>query len=191
MDTTLREELLRRVERDQAVRAAVPVGEPLSAELRREWFDVDASNTEFLRSVIAAHGWPGIGLVGEDGAHGAWVLAQHADRDRDFQRTCLRLLREAVAAGQAAAKDLAYLEDRCRVAANKPQLYGTQYNATGPEPIHEPDLLDERRAQVGLGPHADYDKRMREQIFAVGEGTTYRTKRTGTPPRVAEAKNPR
>ncbi|MFI7610911.1 YciI family protein [Nonomuraea terrae] len=51
----------------------------------------------------------------ERAAQAAWLLAQHADRDRDFQRRCLPLLRDAVARGQAAARQLAYLVDRVRV----------------------------------------------------------------------------
>jgi hypothetical protein len=42
-------------------------------------------------------------------------------------RTFLELLRAAVDAGEAAASDLAYLEDRVRVFAGQPQLYGTQF----------------------------------------------------------------
>jgi hypothetical protein len=40
-------------------------------------------------------------LVGEDGAHAAWLLAQHADRDPAFQRRCLDLLTQAVAGREA------------------------------------------------------------------------------------------
>jgi hypothetical protein len=49
------------------------------------------------------------------------------DADRDFQRFCLGLLADAVAAGQADPSHLALLTDRVRVAEGRPQVYGIQY----------------------------------------------------------------
>jgi hypothetical protein len=100
--------------------------------------------------------------VGEEGATAAWLFAQHADRHPDLQRKFLDLLRDAVAAGEATARHLAYLEDRVRVAQGRPQLYGTQFTQVvlqaryEPMPIEDPDYVDERRAAVGLGPLAEY-----------------------------------
>ncbi|MFG2004091.1 DUF6624 domain-containing protein [Spirillospora sp. NPDC048911] len=164
IDSVLREELLRRMELDQDLRLSAPRNEPMSAELVRQWLELNADNLAYLKQVIEKHGWPGRDLVGDDGAHAAWILAQHADRDRAFQRRCLTLLTAAVEAGQAAARDLAYLTDRCRVAEGRPQVYGTQYNPDGPAPIEDPDGLDARRAQAGLGPHAEYDRAIRAEM---------------------------
>lgn len=165
IDTGLRDELLRRMEADQSVRTAIPQGEPWPEAAVQECRTVDARNARFLKSVIAEHGWPGHDLVGEQAAHAAWLLVQHADHDRAFQERCLGLLRAAVEAGQAKVSDLAYLDDRVRVAQRRPQLYGTQYRiqdgVLGPEPIEDPVHLDERRAEAGLGPHAGYDQAMR------------------------------
>jgi hypothetical protein len=45
------------------------------------------------------------------------------------------------------------------------QLYGTEFTVTdrelGPGPIEDPQRLDERRAEAGLEPFADYEARMR------------------------------
>lgn len=65
------------------------------------------------------------------------------------------LLRVAVSVGDASARHLAYLTDRVLVADGQPQLYGTQYTheADGmelrPQPIADPERLDERRAAMG------------------------------------------
>ena len=59
--------------------------------------------------------------------HDAWLLVQHADRDRPFQKQCLELLREAVAKKEASGKDLADLTDRVLVGEGKNQIYGTQF----------------------------------------------------------------
>jgi hypothetical protein len=51
------------------------------------------------------------------------------------------------------------------VNAGQPQLYGTQFSVTGgefgPDPVEDLPRLDERRAQAGLEPFADYEARMR------------------------------
>jgi hypothetical protein len=56
---------------------------------------VDAGNLAWLKETVAEVGWPGRSMVGEDGAHAAWLLAQHADRDPAFQRRCLDLVTQA------------------------------------------------------------------------------------------------
>ena len=83
------------------------------------------------------------------------------------QRAFLHALRSAAGQGQASRAHLAYLEDRVRVNAGQPQLYGTQFTVTdgeiGPSPIEDRQRLDERRAEAGLGPFADYEARMRDR----------------------------
>ncbi|QXJ22697.1 hypothetical protein AGRA3207_003745 [Actinomadura graeca] len=156
----LRAELMRRAARDQRVRTSTPPTSlsPLTA-LRFLW--VDDRNTAWLDRVVRRTGWPGIALVGPAAAHAAWLLAQHADRRRRTQRRFLLAMREAAGRGDADRKDLAYLEDRVRVNAGRPQRYGTQYGLTaagfGPRPIEDPDGLDARRAEVGLPPIGDHD----------------------------------
>jgi hypothetical protein len=155
-------ELHRRAEEDQAARR-LPAGTHDGLEMRR----IDVGNTAWLQQVIAEHGWPGVELVGEQGADEAWLLAQHADLAPAFQRQALELLEAAVAAGDAPPRHLAYLTDRVLVAAGEPQVYGTQYTDDGDgsnlrqQPVADPDRLDERRAAMGLEPAAVYDRRMR------------------------------
>lgn len=130
-----------------------------------QWQRIDEDNTQWLADVAGARGWPGRTLAGEDGAAAAWLLAQHADRDPAQQQAFLDALRGAVGQGEASRSQLAYLEDRVRVNAGQPQLYGTQFIETdgvlGPRPIEDPHRLDERRAEAGLEPFADYEARMR------------------------------
>ncbi|MEV7508320.1 DUF6624 domain-containing protein [Streptomyces sp. NPDC091201] len=128
-------------------------------------FQVDAENSAWLKAVVAEHGWPGITLVGEQGADDAWLIVQHADREPAFQRDVLALLEAAVDDGDASPRHLAYLTDRVLVNSGKPQLYGTQYAGEGenlrPQPVRDADHLDQRRAAMGLEPAASYDQRMR------------------------------
>jgi hypothetical protein len=175
MDLGLREELLRMAVTDQDARRrmdghprlvdAVPERELTAAEQENvdQLRAVDASNTARMKTIIAARGWPGSSLVGDDGAQAAWLLVQHADHDPMFQRACLELLGEAVRAGEADASHEAYLTDRVLLAEGKQQLYGTQLRLTGgawqPQPLADPERVDARRRQVGLEPLEDYRRR--------------------------------
>jgi hypothetical protein len=126
--------------------------------------EVDADNTAWMKTVIEKHGWPGKSLVGDAGAEAAWLLVQHADADPMFQERCLELLVAAQSAGEASGVHVAYLTDRVRVAAGKPQLYGTQFYLVAgknePRPIEDEANLDKRRAEMGLGPFESYRKQM-------------------------------
>jgi uncharacterized protein DUF6624 len=164
-------ELLRRMTEDQRLRALPAhqrtrdTGERLRA--------IDAENAAALKRIVDEHGWPGHALVGEQGAKAAWLLAQHADSDPDFQRRACALLGAAVEAGDASPVDFAYLIDRLMIQDGLPQRYGTQYvnDSAGlrPHPIEDPDRLDQRRAAVALPPHAEYDATMRRE-YAGGGG---------------------
>jgi hypothetical protein len=174
----LRKELLKRVAEDQEARMAFIAWMQANAKtdpkalkgadspVARKMRDIDHANTERIKEVVDRHGWPGKSLVGADGAHAAWLLVQHADHDRPFQKRCLAVLKEAVKKGEAAGIDLAYLTDRVRVGEGKKQLYGTQCRTVDgkqvPEPIEDEAKVDERRKEVGLGPLAEYLKQVEE-----------------------------
>lgn len=121
---------------------------------------VDSLNTAWLKSVVAERGWPLASHVGDHGARDAWLLAQHADRDRAFQGEVLVLMEAAVAEGEAPGSYFAYLTDRVRLGAGELQVYGTQYNVVDGIPqtfrLEDPDSVDARRAAVGLEPLAEY-----------------------------------
>lgn len=139
------------------------------------WDDtIDLRNTEAMKRIIAAIGWPTISKVGEIVSHSAWLLVQHSDHDPEFQKYCLELMKQAPE-GDVNRKNIAYLEDRIRVNTGQGQLYGTQFFETRdengiatryePKPIEDPEHLDERRADMGLEPHAEYAKQLTARYF--------------------------
>jgi hypothetical protein len=143
--------------------AAIEIIEKLAA--------VDEGHRARLRQIIAVHGWPGRTLVGVDGAHAAWLIVQHADADRKFQKECLALM-ESAALGDVTATDIAYLTDRVLVGETKPQKYGTQLDGNyQPFPIDDAEHVDERRAAVGLGPLAEYIKSTKAAYEAMSRGS--------------------
>ncbi len=148
----LRQELLRRRDVDQSARSAVRSHD---RDQVARLVQIDDDNTAWLETVVDAVGWPGRSLVGEDGAHAAWLLAQHADRHPALQQRWLTLLEQAVADGEASPADLAFLTDRVLLARGDLQVYGTHVNGrdgrfVAPK-LREPETVDLRRATVGLG----------------------------------------
>lgn len=149
---------------DQAVRTGVaPPGDDRTPdELFAAMGAVDAANTARITEIFDVHGWPGWALVGEDGSTATWAIVQHADLEPEVQERGLELLRAAVAAGDASPGDLAYLEDRVRVATGRPQRYGTQWETdvagslVPRTPIEDPSTVDRRRADAGLATIEEY-----------------------------------
>jgi hypothetical protein len=138
------------------------VGQSVSQVAIDELQRILRENADWLKGVIREHGWPGHSLVGVDGSDVAWLLVQHADHDPAFQRECLDLLEQAVSLGEASQSNLAYLTDRVLLKEQGRQRYGTQFthgpNGPEPQPLEDPDRVDELRAAVGLIPLAEYRK---------------------------------
>ncbi len=125
------------------------------------WRRLTARHGDRLGEIMAEYGWPTAELVGDEAAHGAWLIAQHADRQLDIQRRALQLMRQAVSAGAAGPRELAFLRDRTRVNEGRKQVYGTQIagvkdGAPVPWPCEEPERVDELRAAVGIEPFDEY-----------------------------------
>lgn len=163
-DQELHDELVAMLERDQAERMGTA-----------ETVEGDQPRTDRLAEIVVEHGWPSIPMVGKDGEDAAWAIAQHSDLDPDFQCAALEYLRDAVDAGVASPGNLAYLEDRVAVAAGEPQVYGTQVGC-GSDGVPQPSTpiadeggVEQRRADAGLQPLADYYAEM-AAICAEGEG---------------------
>jgi hypothetical protein len=158
----LRDELLRRRELDQAPMRGMRIGQTVDPEQLERLEATIRDNTEWLRSVIQEWGWPERSLVGEHGADAAWLLAQHSDHDVAFQRECLDLLEAAVASGDASRSNLAYLSDRVLLKERGKQVYGTQFtngpDGPEPQPIEDPESVEERRAAAGLISLAEYQR---------------------------------
>jgi hypothetical protein len=162
-DPKLRDEILQRAKKDQDARfqliEAAAGKTPKASDVEAVQM-IDADNRAWLKAVVEKQGWPGKSLVGEEGAHDAWLIVQHADADLPFQKKCLELLKAAVKKGDASGIDLAYLTDRVLSGEGKKQLYGTQLiivdGKFAPKPVEDEKNLDQRRKELGLEPMAQY-----------------------------------
>lgn len=121
--------------------------------------NLDVKNQAWLRKLLENHGWPSRELYGR-WAQTAWLIAQHADNDLEFQKWALNLLRKAVEQSRAPAKERAYLEDRVLINQGLPQIYGTQIEKKDgrivPRALRDPEGVEERRKSVGLPPLGEY-----------------------------------
>lgn len=143
---------------------------PEAEELRRRVIEIDAANTARLTAIIAEIGWPRRSVVGAPAASSAWLIAQHTGDDA-LQTRVLELLKPLLDENEVSKSNYALLEDRVHCHRGEPQTYGTQYRQKlvggvvhfGPmTPIADPEHLDERRASMGLEPHASYVAALRK-----------------------------
>ena len=175
---TLRQELLQRVEQDQAIRNELikkGIEHPDESVLTR-MKAIDAANTERMRAIVRQYGWPGPELVGQDGTDGAFLLVQHANLA--FQKEMLPLVEKSYKNGKLSGQSYALLLDRVLVAEGKPQVYGTQAKRIeewkGREPVLAPiedeANVDKRRAEVGLFPLSEYRELLKKMYFPQEKG---------------------
>ncbi len=157
------EELKRMVREDQSAR------ERYLSDTKHQTWDpgVDRRNTDQLKQIIEEIGWPTISRVGKEGSSNAWLLAQHADHDPQFQKRCLKLMK-LEPEGEVDKANIAFLEDRLAVSEERPQLYGTQFFKS-PEGQWQPfQILDEkdieqRRKAMGLETFVENQKRIQRE----------------------------
>jgi hypothetical protein len=120
----------------------------------------DSVNLIRAKKFIDTYGFPGREVIGSEGSAALWLVIQHSDIRT--QETYLPLIRDATKRGDLDAGKLALLEDRVALRQGKKQIYGTQITrdgATGEyyvQPLLDPDNVDKRRAEVGLGKLQDY-----------------------------------
>jgi hypothetical protein len=154
----LRLELLVMRAEDQRVRQELLDANELGGHYVPRMEAVHVKNAARLRELIAQHGWPAEDLVGKDGAEAAWLIAQHAIGEPEFQRDVLRLLQSCAAENRVPKWHAAYLEDRIALYEHRPQRFGTQWlddhrdGRIRPWTLADPTHVNELRASVGLDP---------------------------------------
>lgn len=120
----------------------------------------DSINLVKVMKILDEKGWVGADLVGSQANQTLFYVIQHSDLK--YQQKYLPMMREAVKKGNAKSANLAYVEDRVALREGGKQLYGSQI-WTHPvtkkyfiAPLEDPDNVDKRRAEVGLGTLSDY-----------------------------------
>jgi hypothetical protein len=122
----------------------------------------DSLNLIEVEKILAERGWLGADVIGEQGNKTLFLVIQHSDLETQLKY--LPMMREAVQLGNARKIDFALFEDRTAMRQGKRQIYGSQISKnydTGEVyvcPLIEPEKVNERRAEVGLGAIEEYVK---------------------------------
>jgi len=158
LNEELRKEIIAMREEDLRVRQELLDAGLLGGSYVPRMEALHLKNAARLRQIITDHGWPAEDIVGKEGTEAAWMIAQHAVGEPDFQRLVLRLLQECATARRAPAWHAAYLEDRIALHEGRPQRYGSQWvddphdGRARPWKLADPDRVNQFRAAVGLDP---------------------------------------
>lgn len=154
----LRAELIALRQEDLRVRQELLDSDQLGGSYVPRMEAVHLKNAARLREIMTEHGWPAEDIVGKDGAEAAWLVAQHAIGEPEFQKEVLRLLQECAAAKRIPAWHAAYLEDRIAMYEGRRQRYGSQCaddprdGRLRPWKLADPKQVNELRSSVGLPP---------------------------------------
>ncbi|MCD4734972.1 MAG: hypothetical protein K8R53_02920 [Bacteroidales bacterium] len=120
----------------------------------------DSLNLIKIEKILNERGWLGPDIIGYIGNLTLWLVIQHSAPE--IQEKYLPMMRDAAKKGNVQAVHLGYVEDRFAMSQGRKQVYGSQF-ATDPEtgegyvwPLEDPDNVDKRRAEVGLGTMQEY-----------------------------------
>ena len=147
--------------------------EAFKAGISTRFTQIDEFNTAELQKMLEGRGWFRDDIDGSGAAFDAWLIAQHADRNPEFQEEALGLIEAELDAPGVSKSNYAYLYDRVQMRfgdeeqyGKKLQRYATQGRCTGPgtwepHPVEDPENIDAIRAEVGLGTLAEYKTRFK------------------------------
>lgn len=169
-DKPLQADLLQIFEEDQKYRKQMSSIEKTYGYQSKEMQDLikiilekDSINLIKVKAILDKYGWVGSDKVGAQANQTLFLVIQHSDLAT--QQKYLPMMRQAVKDQKANGSALALLEDRVALGEGRKQTYGSQIDRdddTGKSyvlPLEDPDNVDKRRSEVGLGPLADYVKR--------------------------------
>jgi hypothetical protein len=165
-------ELIARTKKDQDARFYLMSLKDQKAIMKAipEMVKIDVDNTKWMHQIVDKYGWPSNSFVGPQASGDAWLLVQHADKDKLFQRRCLNLILPYMDKGEASKQNVALLIDRVLVGEGKNQLYGSQWSFKNGDvvpstPIADEATVEKRRAAMNLIPLQQY-KDLLKKMYA-------------------------
>jgi hypothetical protein len=137
-------------------------------KLRQKCF---LDNYFLAKQILSKYGYPDILRVGNRASFNYWLIVQHMDEYKEFQKQILDSMTTRLAQNLVNKQNWAYLYDRVKINYNELQLYGTQtmLNKDSTSYIIKPTIdtenLDKRRVSIGLWPIAEYIDIMNKRYF--------------------------
>jgi len=134
---------------------------PIVAALWELKSKINDKNHKEITDIIDKHGWPKKSVVKGSAASTVFLIIQHSDIET--QKKYLPMMREAADAGEASWSSLALLIDRTNLREGRKQVYGSQIHRDDDgsfyvKNLEEPEYVNQRRKEVGLGPIENYVK---------------------------------
>jgi len=117
----------------------------------------DHRNLEVVVSLIEQCGMPTLREVNKEQLSAVWLALQHAPPP--WQSKYIPLLEQLAEQGDLDWSIIALMKDRALMYEGKPQVYGTQISNGQLYELEDPAYVDQRRAEVGLGPLEKYLQR--------------------------------
>ncbi|WP_347160235.1 DUF6624 domain-containing protein [Pontibacter chitinilyticus] len=123
---------------------------------------VDKANQQIVASIIEHCGFPSMEEHGHKSVEAAFLVIQHADKR--LREKYYPFIKASADRGDIPWSEVALMEDRVLTDRGEKQKYGSQvHKEDGSDawilyPIQDPANVDKRRAEVSLGPLADYLK---------------------------------
>jgi hypothetical protein len=116
--------------------------------------DIDKENLITIVNFIEKCGIPTLQQVNFEQMAGIWLVLQHAPPY--YQKKYIPLFEQASEKGDINPAVVATMKDRALMYEGKPQIYGTQVEDGQLYNLLEPEYVDQRRAEMDMGPLAEY-----------------------------------
>jgi hypothetical protein len=129
---------------------------------QKEYRKNHVRNIKKIKEILDKYDWPELALIGEQGNITICNVLQHADQET--REHYIPLMKQAVMDKKLEPRYLVRAEDRIATDKGQLQIYGGQMKYY-PEtknfnvwPVFDPVNIDERRAEIGLEPIAEFLK---------------------------------
>lgn len=129
----------------------------------KDAISIDEENRTKLKELLNSYGFPTKRMVGNEAMHGIFIIIQHSDEDKIWQKSQLPNIEKAVRNGDMDGQSYAYLYDRIKINSGEKQLYGTQFAKVDFKnkiaelaDTEDLDNLDKRRMEIGMMPIETY-----------------------------------
>jgi hypothetical protein len=116
----------------------------------------DHRNQELVISIIEKCGMPTLKEVTQKQMNAIWLGLQHTDKK--YRKKYFPQIEKAVENGDLSKQQYALMKDRILMDEGKPQIYGSQIENGKLYKLENPETVNERRKEMGMGTIEDYLK---------------------------------
>ena len=116
----------------------------------------DHKNQELVISIIEKCGMPTLNEVNQFEMDAIWLGLQHTNKK--YRKKYFPQIEAAVNNGDLSKEQYALMKDRILMDDGKPQIYGSQIKNGKLYKLEDPENVNERRKEMGLGPIEEYLK---------------------------------